>query len=142
MKIFKPADIMLPNCDMHRWSVVACDQFTSEPEYWQQVRSIVGDAPSTLHMMLPEAELGLKDPEAESVKINATMQRYIDEGVFKTYRNSYIYLERTLKNGAVRRGIMGMFDLEAYDWVEGTHSPIRATEHTVCLLYTSPSPRD
>ena len=131
MKIFKPADIMLPSCDMHRWSVVACDQFTSEPEYWQQVRSIVGDAPSTLHMMLPEAELGLKDPEAESVKINATMQRYIDEGVFKTYRNSYIYLERTLKNGAVRRGIMGMFDLEAYDWVEGTHSPIRATEHTV-----------
>ena len=74
MKIFKPADIMLPNCDMHRWSVVACDQFTSEPEYWQQVRSIVGDAPSTLHMMLPEAELGLKDPEAESVKINATMR--------------------------------------------------------------------
>ena len=131
MKIFKPADIMLPSCDMHRWSVVACDQFTSEPEYWQQVRSIVGDASSTLHMMLPEAELGLKDPEAESVKINAAMQRYIDEGVFKTYRNSYIYLERTLKNGAVRRGIMGMFDLEAYDWVEGTHSPIRATEHTV-----------
>jgi hypothetical protein len=122
---------MLPSCDMHRWSVVACDQFTSEPEYWQQVRSIVGDAPSTLHMMLPEAELGLKDPEAESVKINATMQRYIDEGVFKTYRDSYIYLERTLKNGAVRRGIMGMFDLEAYDWAEGTHSPIRATEHTV-----------
>ena len=131
MKIFKPADIMLPNCDMHRWSVVACDQFTSEPEYWQQVRSIVGDSPSTLHMMLPEAELGLKDPEAESVKINATMQRYIDEGVFKTYPDSYIYLERTLKNGAVRRGIMGMFDLEAYDWAEGTHSPIRATEHTV-----------
>lgn len=131
MRIFKPADIMLPSCDMHRWSVVACDQFTSEPEYWQQVRSIVGDAPSTLHMMLPEAELGLKDPEAESVKINATMQCYIDEGVFKTYRNSYIYLERTLKSGAVRRGIMGMFDLEAYDWVEGTHSPIRATEHTV-----------
>lgn len=109
MKIFKPADIMLPSCDMHRWSVVACDQFTSEPEYWQQVRSIVGDAPSTLHMMLPEAELGLKDPEAESVKINAAMQRYIDEGVFKTYRNSYIYLERTSKavraprhNGHVR----------------------------------------
>lgn len=131
MRIFKPADIMLPSCDMHRWSVVACDQFTSEPEYWQQVRSIVGDAPSTLHMMLPEAELGLKDPEAESVKINATMQCYIDEGVFKTYRDSYIYLERTLKSGAVRRGIMGMFDLEAYDWAEGTHSPIRATEHTV-----------
>ena len=67
MKIFKPADIMLPSCDMHRWSVGACDQFTSEPEYWQQVRSIVGDAPSTLHKKLPEAARGLQDPEAESV---------------------------------------------------------------------------
>lgn len=131
MRIFKPADILLPTTDMHRWSVVACDQFTSEPEYWQQVRAIVGDAPSTLNMMLPEAELGTKDPETESVKINAAMQKYLDTGVFKAYPDSYIYLERRLKNGAVRRGIMGMFDLEAYDWAEGTHSPIRATEYTV-----------
>lgn len=131
MHIFKPADILLPRADMHKWSVVACDQFTSEPEYWQVVRSLVGDAPSTLHMILPEAELGQKDPEAESVKLNAAMQRYLDEGVFKKYADSFIYLERTLGSGAVRRGIMGMFDLEAYDWAEGTHSPIRATEHTV-----------
>ncbi len=131
MRIFKPADILLPTGDMHRWSVVACDQFTSEPEYWQQVRAIVGDVPSTLKLMLPEAELGTKDPETESVKINAEMQRYLDNGVFKSCPDSYIYLERKLKNGAVRRGIMGMFDLEAYDWEEGTHSPIRATEHTV-----------
>ncbi len=131
MQIFKPADILLPTGDMHRWSVVACDQFTSEPEYWQQVRRIVGDAPSTLKLMLPEAELGTKEPETESVKINDEMQRYLDTGVFRTYPDSYIYLERRLKNGAVRRGIMGMFDLEAYDWTEGTHSPIRATEHTV-----------
>lgn len=131
MHIFKPADILLPRADMHKWSVVACDQFTSEPEYWQAVRSLVGDAPSTLHMILPEAELGQKDPEAESVKLNAAMQRYLDEGVFKKYADSFIYLERTLGSGAVRRGIMGMFDLEAYDWAEGTHSPIRATEHTV-----------
>lgn len=131
MRIFKPADILLPIGDMHRWSVVACDQFTSEPEYWQQVRAIVGDAPSTLNMILPEAELSTKDPETESVKINTTMQRYLNTGVFKAYPDSYIYLERTLKNGAVRRGIVGMFDLEAYEWAEGTHSPIRATEHTV-----------
>lgn len=131
MKIFRPADILIPDCDMHKWSVVACDQFTSEPEYWQQVREIVGAAPSTLHMILPEAELGTKDPEAESVKINAVMQEYLDSGLFCRYPNSYIYLERTLKSGAVRRGIMGMFDLEAYDWAQGTHSPVRATEHTV-----------
>lgn len=131
MHIFKPADILLPRTDMHKWSVVACDQFTSEPEYWREVRAIVGDAPSTLNMILPEAELGEKDPEAESVKLNAAMQKYLDEGVFKKYPDSFIYLERTLHSGAVRRGIMGMFDLEAYDWAEGTHSPIRATEHTV-----------
>lgn len=131
MPIFKPADILLPRADMHKWSVVACDQFTSEPEYWQTVRTLVGEAPSTLHMILPEAELGQKDPEAESVKLNAAMQRYLDEGVFKKYADSFIYLERTLGSGAVRRGIMGMFDLEAYDWAEGTHGPIRATEHTV-----------
>ncbi len=131
MEIFRPADILVPECDMHKWSVVACDQFTSEPEYWRQVRTIVGEAPSTLHMMLPEAELSTKDPEAESVKINAVMQRYLDTGLFYKYADSYIYLERTLKSGAVRRGIMGVFDLEAYDWADGTHSPIRATEHTV-----------
>ena len=131
MKIFKPADILLPKCDMHRWSVVACDQFTSDTDYWRQVRSIVGDAPSTLNMMLPEAELGTKNPDTESEKINAVMQSYLDGDVFKTYPDSYIYLERKLKNGDVRRGIVGMFDLEAYDWTEGTHSPIRATEHTV-----------
>ena len=131
MQIFKPADILLPDCDMHKWSVVACDQFTSEPEYWRSVRELVGTAPSTLHMMLPEAELGEKDPEAESVKINATMQEYLDSGVLKCFPDSYIYLERTLQNGMVRRGIVGKFDLEAYDWRDGTSSLIRATEFTV-----------
>ncbi len=131
MQVFKPADILLPDCDMHKWSVVACDQFTSEPEYWRSVRKLVGDAPSTLRMMLPEAELGEKDPETESAAINAAMQEYLDSGLFKCFRNSYIYLERTLENGMVRRGIVGKFDLEAYDWREGTASPIRATEFTV-----------
>lgn len=131
MQVFKPADILLPDCDMHKWSVVACDQFTSEPEYWRSVRKLVGTSPSTLRMMLPEAELGEKDPETESAAINAVMQEYLDSGLFKCFRNSYVYLERTLENGMVRRGIVGMFDLEAYDWREGAASPIRATEFTV-----------
>lgn len=131
MHIFKPADILLPDCDMHKWSVVACDQFTSEPEYWHAVRELVGNAPSTLHMILPEAELGEKNPETESAKLNETMRRYYSEGIFKTYADSYIYLERRLASGSVRRGIVGAFDLEAYDWSEGTRSPIRATEFTV-----------
>lgn len=131
MHIFKPADILLPDCDMHKWSVVACDQFTSEPEYWREVRKLVGNAPSTLHMILPEAELGEKNTETESAKLNETMRRYYSDGIFKTYADSYIYLERRLASGSVRRGIVGAFDLEAYDWSEGTHSPIRATEFTV-----------
>ena len=116
---------------MSAWSVVACDQFTSEPEYWARAYEIVGDKPSTLRMILPEAELSFKDPEAEGDKIYATMERYQRDGVFKELRDSYVYVERTLNSGIVRRGIVGMIDLEAYDWKEGTATPIRATEHTV-----------
>lgn len=131
MQIFRPADILIPQTDMHAWSVVACDQFTSEPEYWAKVNEIAGDKPSALRLILPEAELGVKDPDEESKKINAAMAKYLDGGVFKEYKNSYVYVERILCGGTVRRGIVGAFDLEAYDWAEGTHTPIRATEHTV-----------
>lgn len=132
MKIFRPSDILLPNvADMSDWSVVACDQFTSEPEYWQAVYNRVGDNPSSLRMILPEAELGVKNAEEESVKIYATMQQYIADNVFTELKDSYIYVERLQSDGKVRKGIVGAFDLEAYDWAEGTSTPIRATEHTV-----------
>lgn len=116
---------------MNAWSVVACDQFTSEPEYWAKVYEIVGDKPSTLRMILPEAELSVKDPEVESDKIFATMEQYLESGVFKKLSDSYVLVERKLNSGVTRRGIVGMIDLEAYDWKEGTATPIRATEHTV-----------
>ena len=123
---------MLPKTDdMSAWSVVACDQFTSEPEYWQEVYKRVGDKPSTLRMILPEAELGDKDPAAESEKIYAVMSEYLDSGIFAEHKDSYIYIERKLNSGVVRRGIIGMFDLEAYDWVSDSKTPIRATEFTV-----------
>ena len=131
MQVFKPADILIPQTDMHAWSVVACDQFTSEPEYWEKVYETVGDKPSSLRLILPEAELGVKDPEAESDRINKTMAEYLNGGVFKEYKNSYVCVERRLEGGMLRRGIVGAFDLEAYDWADGTHTPIRATEHTV-----------
>ena len=132
MKIFRPSDILLPNVeDMSAWSVVACDQFTSEPEYWQAVYNRVGDKPSSLRMILPEAELGVKNADEESVKIYATMQQYIADNVFSEFKDSYIYVERLQSDGKVRKGIVGAFDLEAYDWAEGTATPIRATEHTV-----------
>lgn len=131
MQVFRPADILIPKTDMHAWSVVACDQFTSEPEYWKKVYEIVGDKPSALKLILPEAELGVKDPEAESEKINRTMDEYLRSGIFEEYKQSYVYVERRLNSGMLRRGLIGAFDLEAYDWAEGTHTPIRATEHTV-----------
>lgn len=132
MNIFRPADILLPeNTDMNAWSVVACDQFTSEPDYWAEVYKIVGDKPSTLRMILPEAELSVKDPEVESDRIFSTMESYLRGGVFKELSDSYVFVERKLNSGVTRRGIIGMIDLETYDWKEGTATPIRATEHTV-----------
>ena len=132
MRIFRTANILLPqNIDMTAWSVVACDQFTSEPEYWKNVYNTVGDKPSTLRMILPEAELSVKDPVTEREKIYSTMEKYLRNGLFKEYKDSYVYVERKLNSGVIRRGIVGMIDLEAYDWKEGTSTPIRATEHTV-----------
>lgn len=132
MNIFTSTDILLPReVDPAKWSVIACDQFTSDPAYWQRVRATVGDAPSTLHMILPEAELG-SDNEADTVKeINAAMEQYLNSGVFQVYPNSYVYVERTLANGTVRPGLLGAVDLEEYDYNHGSVSAIRATERTV-----------
>lgn len=132
MKIFTPADILLPDVDsMEKWAVIACDQFSSQPEYWKEVREYVGDAPSTLHMILPEAELGTEDEKEKIQKINQNMKDYIEQGVFKEYPDSFVYIERTLQNGNVRKGLIGMVDLEAYSYEAGSDSAIRATEKTV-----------
>ncbi len=132
MKIFTPANILLPDVDsMEKWAVIACDQFSSQPEYWKEVREYVGDAPSTLNMILPEAELGVKDEKAKIQKINQNMEDYIEQGVFKEYPDSFVYIERTLQNGSVRKGLIGMVDLEAYSYEAGSDSAIRATEKTV-----------
>ena len=123
-KIFGPADILVPaNCDMSKWSVIACDQFSSQPGYWDALDRYVGDAASTLRLMLPEAYLNQRDPLAEAKTINATMRRYLDGSVFRTLPHSYVYLERTQSDGKVRRGIMVALDLEAYDYAAGSASP-------------------
>ena len=132
MTTFRRADILLPqNCDMTKWSVVACDQFSSQPEYWAALENQCAGVPSTLHLMLPEAYLEHRDQFAAAEEINAEMQRYLDDGVFRTLEDSYIYVERTLQNGAVRRGLVGVLDLEDYDYSPNSASPIRATEATV-----------
>lgn len=130
MSIFKKANILLPKeADLTKWSVVACDQYTSQPEYWKNVENIVGDAPSTLKITFPEVYLSEGDSRIE--KINKTMSEYIDAGMFKEYPNSLIYIERTIDSKKVRKGLVGAIDLEEYDFSKGAESQVRATEGTV-----------
>ena len=129
MKHFNPADILLPKKDFETWAVVACDQYTSEPGYWHDVETIVGEKPSALHIILPE--IYLCDDNSERIgAINANMQKYLDGDVFDTHENSMIYVERE-SNNTVRRGVIGVIDLEDYDYRKGATSAIRATEATV-----------
>jgi len=132
-RIFKPADILVPvkGIDMTRWSVVACDQYTSEPEYWESVDGIVGDAPSTLRITLPEVYLESEDEEKRIAAINSAMKEYCEKGIFDTLEDSFVYVERRLANGKIRKGLVGVLDLDAYDYNKGSRSPVRATEGTV-----------
>lgn len=127
---FFPANILLPkDVDMKKWSVVACDQFTSEPEYWNEVENNVGDAFSTLRLIFPE--IYLSEGEERIKKINSAMKDYIEKGIFKEYKNTFIYLKRKMQNGKIRRGLIGQIDLEEYSFVKGVQSNVRATEGTV-----------
>ena len=129
---FRPADILLPkDCEYSKWSVVACDQYTSQPEYWQRVAEYVGRAPSALRLILPESCLEGPNVETDIMEINNNMSRYLREGRFVCHPDALFYVERILEGGKVRRGLMGMVDLEQYDYEPGAESLVRATEGTV-----------
>ena len=130
---FYPADILLPRFasdaeKMRKWACIACDQYTSEPEYWIRADKLVGDAPSALRLILPELYLG--EAAERTPEINRRMDEYLD-GVLVEHKSSMIYLERRLNSGKVRRGLVGALDLECYDYTRGATSLIRATEGTV-----------
>ena len=127
---FKKADILLPKENFDVWAVIACDQYTSEPEYWDNVRECVGDKPSALNIILPEVYLE-SDTEGYVDRINKTMEHYIENGIFKEYKDSLIYVERIQSDGILRRGIVGKIDLEHYDYKAGSKALVRATEQTV-----------
>ncbi|MDE5883756.1 MAG: DUF1015 domain-containing protein [Oscillospiraceae bacterium] len=132
--VFSPADIMLPDpeqSDFYLWSVIACDQFTGDPDYWTHVQQIVGDNPSTLHCILPEIYLEEPDAETRITAIQETMQNYLDQKYFKIYPDAMIYTERIQSDGKLRAGVIGKIDLECYDYMPGSQSPVRATEATV-----------
>lgn len=125
-----PADILLPKQNYEAWAVVACDQYTSQPDYWQEVERQVGEKPSTLRITLPEVYLN-DSPDVRIETINRTMREYLAQDVLQEHPGSMVYVEREQSNGRVRRGLVGMIDLETYDYAPGSHCAIRATEQTV-----------
>ena len=126
-------EIMLPpkGTDLSKWAVIACDQYTSQPEYWAETDRIVGDAPSTLRLTLPEVYLEEVDVAARTETIHKTMRRYIEEGTLQTLPAGIILTERWSGGACPRRGIVLAMDLEAYEYTPGSASLIRPTEKTV-----------
>ena len=124
-------DIYLPvdRINLTKWAVIACDQYTSQPEYWEQVAKNVGDSPSTYHLILPEAYLGTEKEMERIQSTHAKMHQYLTDGLLRPQQNA-LYVERTV-GGKSRRGLMLALDLEQYDFSKGSQSLIRATEGTI-----------
>jgi uncharacterized protein (DUF1015 family) len=129
---FKNADILLPeNADMEKWAVVACDQYTSEPEYWEDVERITKNNKSALNLILPEVYLESDDVDQRIEKIHGNMKKYLNDQTFREHKDALIYIERIQSDGKVRAGIVGKLDLEDYSYQKGSTTPVRATEATV-----------
>ncbi|MDO4567700.1 MAG: DUF1015 domain-containing protein [Clostridia bacterium] len=129
--VFVP-ELLLPNrgVDLSKWAVVACDQYTSQPEYWEETERTVGDAPSTLRLMLPEMYLD-KPGEADRIRaINACMDDYMSRGVLENRGQGFVLVRRSVA-GNVRHGLVLALDLECYDYNKGATTLIRATEGTI-----------
>lgn len=127
---FKSTNILLPKKDtnMYQWSVVACDQYTSQLDYWKEVENIVEDAPSTLNLIFPEVYLGKDENRIQNVHDN--MKQYVENHILEeTIQDGFVLVERETKSG-IRLGLVGVIDLEAYDFTPGS-SLIRATEGTI-----------
>lgn len=130
--VFLPANILIPDgISNEKWAVVACDQFTSEPEYWKSVEKFVGEAPSTLKMIVPEAYLGDFDEEKGIKEIRKVMDEYLAKGIFKELKDSFVYVERKQNDGNIRYGLVGVVNLDEYDFSEKSNAAIIASEGTV-----------
>ena len=130
MQTIKITDILLPaDADMHTWAVNACDQFTSDYSYWEEVERLTHGKPSTFHMIFPE--IYLKDnPEKRIAAANSAMENYLKTGVFKSVKDGFILVERATESG-VRTGIVLAIDLEDYSFEKGAKTPVRSTEATI-----------
>ena len=125
--------LLLPQASVNlsRWAVVACDQYTSQPEYWARVEAQVGEAPSTLRLILPEVYLGAADETQRIQAIQATMRRYLAEGVLIPQTPGWTLVERETARGRLRKGLVVALDLEHYDFNPGAKTLIRPTEGTI-----------
>jgi hypothetical protein len=136
MKLFPSIGVQIPQVllpcpelNLPQWAVIACDQFTSQPEYWQQVEAIVGQAPSAFHLVLPEIYLDQSGVETRIQRIHDNMHQYLAGGIFEPFEG-LVYVERAVA-GKTRRGLLLALDLECYDYHKGSSSLIRATEGTI-----------
>jgi len=117
------------NVDMQKWAVVACDQFTSQLNYWEKLEKLVGDAPSTLKLTFPEVYLS-NDNSKRIDSIKKTMAEYLNADIFQEYKNIMVLIERNVENGRKRKGLVLSVDLDKYDW-QRINTEIRATEDTI-----------
>lgn len=133
MNCLRVPKILMPKegTDLYKWSVVACDQFTSQPEYWKNVEKTVGDAPSTLKLILPEVYLGDIDESKRVDFIHTAMKSYVDEGILEPINKGFVLVERNVGRTHCRNGMVVAVDLEAYEYKKGAGSLIRPTEMTV-----------
>ena len=136
MKNYEKTGVQIPQVwlpragvDLHKWATIACDQFTSQPDYWQSVEALVGEAPSTLHLTFPEVYLERPDADARIQRIQSAMQQYLAQGLL-TPHDGMVYVERRI-GGKLRRGLVLALDLEQYDYNKGSRSLIRSTEGTI-----------
>ena len=130
-RLFRTADILLPKTGHpEAWAVIACDQYTSQPDYWKKAEELCTEEYSSLDMIIPEA--WLNEAEGDTIRrVHEAMEKAYDRGWFTEYRDAYVYVERTLHDGKIRRGLVGCVDLEQYDYHDHAVSMIRATEKTV-----------
>lgn len=120
-----------PGIDLTRWAVIACDQYTAEPEYWGEVDRLVGTAPSTLRLTFPEVFLNKGDEGSRIAAINAAMQQYLADGTLQELPPGFVLLDRQTGHVPSRKGLMVALDLEHYDYLPGAQTLIRATEGTI-----------
>ena len=124
-------DLLLPKAgkDLSKWAVIACDQFTSDEEYWRKVKDLVGDAPSALNLIFPEVYLEDSDAGTRITRIREHMKKYLEDDLFEG-KEGLVYVERQT-GSHTRKGLVTCLDLDQYDFNKGATSKIRATEGTI-----------